>query len=164
MIAAASAYHGHISIYYVAIFAATGAIIHDHALYYLGHKLEKRLKDGKKMRHVRRIYNLVDKYGIYFVAMFRFLYGIRTITPIILGASHKFSLKKYSLFVCVSAVLWAVIITYLGYTFAIMFEWLIGEFKRIKSIIFYGVLSALIIATSVYFIRKFAKKNKEDQL
>ena len=161
MMAAASAYHGHISVYLVAIFAALGAVVHDHALYWLGHKLGHKLKKGKYFARAQKIYKLTDKYGVYFVATFRFLYGIRTITPIMLGASHKFSVKTYSMCVVLSSIIWAIIISYLGYTFALVFDWLSAEFKRIKSIILYVVLGAVIIGLSFYILKKLFQSLKK---
>lgn len=157
MIAAATAYHGHISIYLVISFAIMGAILHDHVLYWVGYRLQATLKKEKYARKAEKINKLVNRYGIYFVATFRFLYGIRTITPIILGATHKFSLKIYSICVILSSIVWAVIISYLGYSFALVFEWFSEEFKRVKSIVFYSVIGCIVLFFSVYILKKLLR-------
>ena len=158
MMAAAAAYHGHISIYLVVSFAIVGAIIHDHVLYWVGHKLGNKLRDSRYFAKTEKIRGLIQKYGIYFVATFRFLYGIRTITPILLGATHRFSLKVYCLCVVGSSIVWAFIISYLGYTFALLFEWLTEEFKRVKSFILYSVLCFVLVFVGIYFLKKILKK------
>ena len=161
MMAAAAAYHGHISLALVITFATLGAIVHDHALFFLGQRLSNRLRESKHHAKIDKVRKLLDRYGIFFVAMFRFLYGVRTITPIILGATHRFTLKVYSLCVCVSAAIWAFIISYLGYSFALMLELLVDEFKRIKSLIFYAVIGFIVLAVSSYTLKILLKKRKK---
>ncbi len=154
MMAAAAAYHGHIVVYNVALFAAVGAIVHDHVLYALGLLFRERFEQIKE-RYViaAKVERLIQRYGIYFVCSFRFLYGVRTLTPLMLGAAQKFSWRQYTFCVCLSAVIWACLITYLGYTFAIAFEWLIGVFKSVKSIIVYVVLGVIVMIVSIFLLR-----------
>lgn len=159
MMAAASAYHGHISVYYVAVFAAVGAIVHDHVLFLLGRLFKDRFARLKQRRAlVQRVDNLLTRYGVYFVCAFRFLYGVRTLTPLLLGASRRFTLAVYSLCVCVSAVIWACLITYLGYTFAVVFDWLVETFAQVKSVIVYGVLGVTVMLTSWFVLRRMIEK------
>jgi len=158
MLAAASAYHGHISIYWVVICAVLGAIFHDHVLFYVGGRLGKRaFQNPKYKRRVGWIQKLVDRYGIYFVATFRFLYGIRTVTPLFLGASQKFSWRVYSTCVVISSTIWGLIIGYLGYTFALVFEHLVDEFKRVKGVILYVVMSCFVVVVSVYILKRLLR-------
>ena len=118
------------------------------------------MRKKAKSALVQKVDKLLVKYGVYFLCSFRFLYGVRTLTPLILGASKRFSWKFYSLCVCVSSIVWAMLITYLGYTFALVFEWLIDTFQHVKSLVGYIVMGVIVLIISAVVVRKLLGKKR----
>ncbi|UNM06750.1 MAG: VTT domain-containing protein [Holosporaceae bacterium] len=62
-----------------------------------------------------KVSDLIHKYDNLFIMSFRFVYGLRTVTPLLCGNS-RIEWKRYALLVSVSALIWAVVVAYLGYT------------------------------------------------
>jgi membrane protein DedA with SNARE-associated domain len=77
---------------------------------------------------------LLEKHQIWFILSFRFIYGIRTATPFILGATHV----KASLFLVLNAIgalLWAVAIGHLGFYLGGTLEATLGRVKEYEFIV-----------------------------
>jgi membrane protein DedA with SNARE-associated domain len=159
MLAGGSAYHGYLSLPWVMLIAFIGAVIHDHLLFFVGRHIGSRIIYKYTSLHNRaaRISEFMHKYDRWFIMSFRFIYGVRTVTPIIVGTT-SISWKRYSFLVTVSALIWAVIIAYLGYTFAIAIEALIENFEKYSK---YFAAGLVIIALIIYgLVRFFKSRNK----
>ncbi len=123
LMAGASAYHGHINIYMVMLIAFIGAVIHDHVLFFVGRHMGRKIfvKYPKVNEKYQKVSKLLHKHDNLFIFGFRFVYGIRTLTPMILGTT-AITLKKYSLLTVISAFLWATSVAYIGYSCALIIE------------------------------------------
>ncbi len=63
---------------------------------------------------INKIFRMVEKNDTFLILIFRFVWGIRFITPIVIGAS-RVSYKKYALLNIVAALIWAIILCAVGY-------------------------------------------------
>jgi membrane protein DedA with SNARE-associated domain len=122
----------------IALCAFTGSFCSDQAMFalgkYKGQKILRRFKNlEKKSEKVRRI---MLKYEIPLILGFRFVYGVRNITPVLLGVSGVSHLKFFLLNM-LGASAWALCFTFGGYYFGHLFSkytqniahaelWLIG--------------------------------------
>lgn len=86
-----------------------------------------------------RVFKLLDKYHTLFILGFRFLYGIRTVAPFVLGASGISPVRYLALNLC-GALIWAIVIGMLGYYFGHAIEILLGEIKQYEEWIIIGLL------------------------
>ena len=155
MLAGGAAYHGHLNLYLVMLIAFMGAVIHDHLLFFIGRYMGSKIIYKYPSLHNRaaKISDFMHKYDRWFIMSFRFIYGVRTVTPIIVGTT-SIPLPRYSLLVTISALIWAVIVAYLGYAFAIAIDALLENFAKYSKYLAGGVvILALIISAIVRFVK-----------
>ena len=84
---------------------------------------------------------------------FRFLYGLRTITPFLLGASGVPPLL-FLLLNILGACLWALVVGVSGYLFGHALELFIGDIKRYEIWMFVGLALSALIAWAYRFLSR----------
>lgn len=156
MLAGGAAYHGYLSLPWVMMIAFIGAVIHDHLLFFLGRHVGSKIIYKYPSLHNKavRISDFMHKYDRWFIMSFRFIYGVRTVTPLIVGTT-SIALRRYSLLVTTSALIWAIIVAYLGYTFAIAIEALIENFEKYSKYIGLGLI---LVGFSLFIFLRWRKK------
>mgnify|MGYP002652149595 CR=1 FL=1 len=77
-----------------------------------------------------------------FIFIFRFLYGLRTISPIAIGTTAV-PHWRYTTINAVSAALWGVIFTGIGYLFGDAFERFVGKLKHDARL--WWIVGALVV-------------------
>jgi membrane protein DedA with SNARE-associated domain len=103
--------------------AAAGSFLADQIFFALG----RYFRDRPWVRRVRqralfeRALGLLERYPIGFIFAFRFLYGFRTISPVAIGTT-RVSARLFVLVNGVSAIVWGVVFTGVGYLFGHGFE------------------------------------------
>ena len=167
ILAGAAAQQGHMTLHVVIAMAFIGAVIHDHVLFLLGRHFGKKIFDRFPAWQVRvdKITIMINRYDHLFIMGFRFVYGIRTITPLILGTT-RMPLWRYSMLVTISAFIWAVIISYLGYSFFLVLDKLLQDFDLYKKYLTLGLivfvtLVSLFFTYRSYLIRRRRSRGKK---
>lgn len=104
----------------VMISAFAGAIASDQLFFFLGRRHGDRLlaRFPRWKPGVSRVRRLLNRYHMVLIVLFRFLYGLRNITPFALGMSDVPTARFVTLNMCGAAV-WAVSVTLVG--------WSVGE-------------------------------------
>ncbi|WP_236864493.1 DedA family protein [Candidatus Hydrogenosomobacter endosymbioticus] len=156
--ASALAALGHLSIYKVMVIAFCGTVFADQSLYFVGYYYGDRIISYIKRKFPRmekpmdRGLNFLHRHRIVYIMTFRFIYSIRIVSPIIIGA-QRVPFKLFSFLNVIAAVVWTVTSCSLGY--------LIGEtiVKRMDSFkkIFFGVVVGCVLAV---FLLKLYKKRR----
>ncbi|MDF2691406.1 MAG: hypothetical protein K0S29_1261 [Gammaproteobacteria bacterium] len=148
--------------------AVVGSTIHDCFFFLLGRYAGTGLFKRKPILYERSkaILDLFDRYGVGLVIALRFIYGLRTVIPTVLGVTH-ISFKKFFLFDLIGGLLWSVTFIVGGYLFGVTLEALIGDFSEYGYLL--GILLVAGFATTVLgflsawlyrrFIRKRERKN-----
>ncbi len=144
------------------IFATLGALVHELIYFFLGRwkGRELLLKNRITRRKYRFAKKLLNKYGVYSIFIIRFLYGMRLVPMVLMGATG-FSFKKFIVFNVLSIVIWMSVYLYVGYVFGKLAEVLFGKAKEYY-FIFVGVL--FVILTVGLIIYKLYEKRKEKEL
>ncbi|MBT4880576.1 MAG: DedA family protein [Alphaproteobacteria bacterium] len=163
LLAGAFAYHGFFSLPLVMLISYVGAIIHDQLLFFLGRYggtwlLKRCPKWAKK---TERVFKLMKKYDNIFILGFRFIYGIRTITPIAIGMS-EIKQRRYALLTLLAGAIWAIVISFLGYFFAEAIESITQNFDKVQKYIAAGVGVVVLAAASYYYFKKKIRKEIGD--
>jgi len=135
---------GYLNLPWVVIAAFLGSFSGDQTFFYLGRTkgiqfLEKR---GGWRRKVEKTFALLHRHQIPLVLGFRFLYGIRNVTPFVIGAA---GLCPFRFFILnfLGALIWAIAFGYAGYEFGDVAELTFHGTKEYELIIF-GVLVAAV--------------------
>ena len=151
-----AAHRGYLQLPWVILCAFLGTLCGDLLYFYIGRikgkgVLEKR--PGWKLKS-EKVFSLLERHQLWLILGFRFLYGLRTVTPFLIGAS-KIKPFHFVILNIIGASLWAIIIGTLGYLFGHTLGILIGEIKHYEGLIF----SLLAIAgASIWLIHFLIKK------
>ena len=159
--ASAMASLGHLSIIKVAIIAFIGTLIADQGLYLVGWFYGDRLfaRFPKLKQKSARAFELLHKHDVLFIIACRFIYGIRIISPIVIGAARVKPLRFMPLNF-VSAAVWASISCTGGYMLgAVMLE-AFQYFHMVQKYLIFGVIGLLALIFSIMQIRSYCKKKK----
>ncbi|MFN7662966.1 MAG: DedA family protein [Alphaproteobacteria bacterium] len=161
LLAGGAAYHSYMNVHWVMFIAFLGAVIHDHILFFIGRFFGKKILSKSSSWHGRisKVSDLIHKYHNLFIMSFRFIYGIRTLTPLIVGHT-RIAWQRYTLLVSVSAAVWAITIAYLGFTFAMALETILADFDRYKKYLGIGAGLLVLGIIGILQYRKY-KKNKK---
>jgi membrane protein DedA with SNARE-associated domain len=125
------AHRGYLELPWVIVTAFLGTLAGDQLFYYLGYlkglPLLKRLP--RWQAKYERVLSLFRRYQTPIILGFRFLYGLRTITPFVIGLS-KISPIRFLFLNAVGAFLWALIVGLLGYSLGHILEAYLEKIKR----------------------------------
>jgi membrane protein DedA with SNARE-associated domain len=118
LMAGFAAHCGYLSLRWVILWAFVGSFLGDQVWFYVGRKKGRKYlaRQGKWNDRVKKIVVKFERYQLAFVLGFRFIYGLRNITPLVIGAIG-FDPKRYLILNAISAIIWSVVIALLGYVF-----------------------------------------------
>lgn len=103
-----------------------------------------------------RVTNLLERYPTGFVIAFRWIYGMRTISPIVIGMSH-IPIVKFMALNTIAAAIWGPVIAGIGFVFGHGIENLLGRFALEAHLaIAFVAIFALMCAAFLY--QKYAEK------
>jgi len=126
--------------------ALIGSLTSDQIYFYLGRKkgLPYLHQHPSWMAKSARIRKRIEQHQNFVILLFRFVYGVRTITPFLIGVSGVSPLK-YFMLNALGALIWAVSITYLGYAFGHAAELILNDIKKYEYIIM-GIIVLVSLA------------------
>jgi len=150
-----AAYQGYLKFPWVILIALLGTVSGDQLFFYLGRKYGPKVLASRPAWEVRanRVRRLLDKYQDYLILLFRFLYGLRFLTPFVLGFS-RVSRGRFLLLNMVGALVWTIAVGTGGYLFGRALEALIGDVKRYEAEILGLVVLAGIVVWMIHAYRR----------
>ena len=107
-----------------------GSFLADQAWFQIG----RRFRDHRWVAKVRtqsayaKAMRALERHPIGFIFAFRFIYGLRTVSPIAIGTSNV-AARTYLAVNAAAAVVWGATFTTLGYLFGNAIEGLFGRFR-----------------------------------
>ncbi len=152
-----AAYQGYLHLPWVIVAAYGGTLLGDQLYFYLGRVYGQRLLKRRPywQSRVGKVQGLLKRFQTSLILLFRFLYGIRAITPFVIGMSG-ISPRKFLVFNALGALIWAVLVGSGGYVFGTVLEGLLGNVKKYERLIL-GLMfltGVLVWAAYIYFRRK----------
>ena len=155
ILAALAAHSGYLSLPGVIITAFLGTICGDQFYFFLGRWrgrqiLERRKSWRTKVEKAQRLFN---RFSIHVILISRFLYGVRTVTPFIVGMSSVSTLK-FIVFNAAGAALWATAVGAGAYLFRDALETLFGKVRHFEVLLFVGIAILGGGIWAFYFFRR----------
>ena len=156
MVLAGVAVHlGYLSLGWVITCGFLGTLFGDQLYFFLGRRHGAKFLARRPSWQLRSqgVYRIMERYPNLLILGFRFLYGIRTVTPFAIGMSNV-SYLRFTLLNMLGAGLWAVAIGLAGVYFGKSAEVVLGEIKQyeIEVMLFVGV-SGLVL-WGIYLVRR----------
>ena len=141
----------HLDPWLIALYAFFGSFLSDQVMFSLGkYKGESVLRYFPRVaRNVDKAGRLFKKYDTILILGFRFVYGVRNVTPILLGISGVSHLKFFILNF-IGATVWALSFSFGGFYAGRAFMTVMGH---VGHGIFYALLAALVAGGLIWFIR-----------
>lgn len=132
-----AAHRGYLELPWVIVCAFIGALSGDILYFLIG---RTKGKDALKRRpqwkaRSEKVFQLLDKHQNLLILGFRFLYGLRTVTPFLIGTSNVSPIRFLILDV-LSASLWAIVVGTTGYLIGETLQIIIGNIKKYELLVF----------------------------
>lgn len=108
---------------WVILSAFAGSLAGDQLAFFIGRHWGRKLvaKSEKWRARADRVHAMLAKYHEVLILSFRFFYGLRNLTPFVLG-SADISIRKFFVLNAIGAAVWAVAFALVGYVFGSLLE------------------------------------------
>jgi membrane protein DedA with SNARE-associated domain len=138
-----AAHRGYLHLPWVVLAAFIGSLMGDQLFFFLGrwHSQTVLAKRPLWRDRVEKAQNLIGRYRSPFILVFRFLYGLRTVAPFVIGMSNV-PVPLFVFLNAVGAIVWAIAVGTGGYLFGNALEIFIGNVKHYELQAF-GAIAAL---------------------
>jgi membrane protein DedA with SNARE-associated domain len=146
---------GYLELPWVILCAFAGTILADQSIFFLGRYkgqavLNKwpawQARTNKVRRHVKR-------HRIAIILGFRFLYGLRTVTPFVLGMS-RVPAAEFVVLNIIAAGLWASLIGVAGYVFGDALELILGDIRHYQMELMGGIA---LLAVAIWIVSRIRR-------
>lgn len=169
--ASALAAMGYLSISMVGLVTFFGTLIADQGIFFLGCAYGPKSLDHLRQKvtflrpHIDKALSFLKRHETVYILVFRFIYGIRIISPFIIG-SQGIKFKRFALFNLIAAVIWTILSCLLGYfigTLGKSFGYTTENIGKIIFVLLVGIFvaSALINRLWIYGKKKWQKKKQK---
>jgi membrane protein DedA with SNARE-associated domain len=151
-----AAHQGYLQLPWVILAAFAGTLFGDQLYFYLGrwHSHGMLAKHPRWQARVNKAQRLLERYRTMVIISFRFMYGLRTVTPFVIGMSRVPTIIFIMLNV-VSAFAWALAMGVGGYFFGHALEIIIGDIKHYELEVL-GVV--VIIGAMLWFMHLYRRR------
>ncbi len=159
MIGGMSAHRGLFALPAVWLTVLLATLIADQGLFFAG-RLAKdrpwvaRIRSGP---HFAKAQARFERHPQAYVLLFRFLYGLRTVSPLLIGTSG-FSRARFAILNLIAAILWSTLFVGLGYAFGFGIEELFDRIPRFEEWLPY-----LLIPVGVGLLWKICVRRVRDE-
>lgn len=134
---------GYLDLHWVIIAAFLGTFAGDQTFFHLGRTkgIEFLEKYGRWKRQIDRAFDLLHRHQVPLIIGFRFIYGIRNVTPFVIGAS-RLSPRRFFILNFLGALTWAIVVGVLGYQFGNALQVMLDHVKKYELLIV-GIVFAI---------------------
>ena len=152
------AHSGYLTLPGVIIAAFMGSLSADQILFHLGRRYGASILAKRPVWRIRaeKALRLTEKVRIPLMIVFRFLYGLRTITPYALGMTTVSSVR-FLVFNTIGAIAWAATFAGGGYLFGTALEVMLGDIKRYERTI---LLLILVAGITLWIVHELLYRRK----
>ncbi|MEZ5543484.1 MAG: DedA family protein [Pseudomonadota bacterium] len=132
-----------------------GSLTGDQLYFYLGRRHGKALlaRHPDWQTRVQRVLRQLERQQNWLLLSFRFLYGLRSITPFAVGLS-TIPWLRFTLFNLLGAGIWASVIGLAGYYFGRAIETVIGDIRHYELEVMGGIIAAAVLLWVVHRYRR----------
>jgi len=153
----------YLSLQWAIVFAFLGSWAGDSLYFFIGRRWgDKLLARRPQWRPAaQRALDLLHRYHAVFILSFRFLYGLRTVSPFVIGMS-KVPTLRFLVLNLIASVIWASIFTTAGYLLGTALESVLSEVKHYELIVMGAIVAVGIIVWLVHL--RIARHRRESAM
>lgn len=137
--------------------AFAGSLAGDQTWFYVGRFKGKRLLAKRPLwqQKAQKVYRLLERHSTWLLLGFRFLYGLRNVTPFALGMS-ELSGKRFLILNAIGAAIWAFAFGYGGYKIGEALETNLKHYR-------FHVLAALCLIVAAIWLAKVIRNHRRSK-
>ena len=161
VLAGFAAHQGHLSLPVTLLCAFAGGTLGDQAAFVVGYFWGPSILDripGARQR-VGRLQELLHRFDGLLIIGVRFMYGLRLVGPIAMGASGVKPIR-FAAYNLVGAAIWACLIGGLGYAFGHAMEAVMGNLQEYEEIALGGIVAVAVLFAVVRWVRRRASGDR----
>ncbi len=138
----------------IALCAFIGSCTSDQIMFFIGRSKGKPFLESKPRLKwgAAKVNRILEKHETLLILGFRFLYGLRNVTPVMLGIS-KVNRKKFIILNIIGAAIWAISFSWGGYLFGMLLAEFLHTFAGYARIVLAVLLVGGVIFAVVHFYR-----------
>ena len=150
-----AAHMGYLSIGWVITCGFVGTLFGDQLYFLIGRRHGAGFLARRPTWQARsqQVYRIMERYPVLLIFGFRFIYGIRTVTPFAIGMSN-ISYLRFALLNMLGAGLWAVVIGLAGFYFGHGVEVVLGDIKHYELAVLAFVIAVGTLVWTVFLFRR----------
>ena len=156
LIAGFMAHAGQLDLGLCILSAFAGSLSGDQAAFYIGRFKGKQFIEKRPQwkDRVVRVHKLLERFHEALILSFRFFYGLRNLTPFILGTTDISGIKFFVLN-AVGALVWAVSFGYAGYFFGTMVTTVLKDVHNVEK---YILVAAVVVGVGIWLYKRYKNK------
>lgn len=142
LLAGFAAHRGYLDLTLVILIAFFGSFIGDQFYFHLGRRHGRGIlaRFPRLQPRAEKVHRLLERYHAPLIVALRFLYGIRTVGPMVIGMSRVPG-GRFLFFNMIGGVIWAPVIAGGGYLFGHALESVLQDVQRYEEIALWGLLA-----------------------
>jgi membrane protein DedA with SNARE-associated domain len=155
-----AAHRGYLSLPWVILAAFVGSLSGDQVFFYLGRR-HSRIILAKRQSwkgRIERVQKLLDRFRTPLILAFRFLYGLRTVAPFVIGMSSV-PTGRFIFLNAVGALVWAAGVGSASYLFGHAMEIVLGDIKRYELEFLVAIAITGAVIWNLHFYRRRKRRN-----
>ena len=161
-----AAHRGYLALPGVILAAFIGSLCGDQLFFFLGRRHSQGVLARRPAWKARadQANRLLERFRTPFILIFRFLYGLRTVSPFVIGMSSV-PARQFIPLNAIGALVWAVVVGTGGYLFGSALEVVIGEVKRyeVEALLAIAIIGILVWISHFYRRRKRTTSSQSSQ-
>jgi membrane protein DedA with SNARE-associated domain len=142
------------------IAAFLGALASDQALFLIGRRFADHpmiMRQRKRPLFAKALAR-IEASATSYILIFRFLYGLRTVSPLAIGVSSV-SGRKFAILNAIAAFIWASAMVGIGFAFGRTIEATLGRFHHIEHILIAMIAVGVVSYAGLYWLhRRFIRR------
>ena len=160
VLAGLAAHQGYLVLTWVILAAFLGSLCGDQLFFYLGRKHSQAVLSRRPAwkEKAEKVHKMMNRFQTPMILSFRFLYGLRTVAPFVIGMSPV-SVTKFILLNAAGALIWAVAVGSGGYLFGHALEVFIGRIKHYEVHVFAMIALLGFVIWTVHFYHRRKHKS-----
>ena len=150
-----AAHRGYLALPWVIVAAFFGSLCGDQFFFFLGRKHSQAVLARRPAWKARadKANRLLERFRTPFILIFRFLYGLRSVSPFVIGMSSVPG-RQFILLNAIGALVWAGVVGTGGYLFGSALEAVIGDIKRYEVETLFAIAIIGLLVWILHFYRR----------
>jgi membrane protein DedA with SNARE-associated domain len=135
-----AAHLGYLEVPWVIASGLCGSFCGDQLFYYIGRHYGPKIITRRLswQERAERVYEHLHRHKNLLILTFRFFYGLRNVTPFVIGAAHV-SRARFFMLNLAGAVLWAISFGYAGFLFGAGFRLVLADFALYETYVLFAL-------------------------